>query len=82
MASPRWRWVTPPDPDRTDTNICAAAALNLKDAIAWAISDPGSFVPRKVRGPRTDREYESVPAWGARAVMVLLLDRLDIEAKR
>lgn len=37
-----------------------------------AISDPGAFTPRQLREGRPGSGYESVPQWGARAVLVAL----------
>lgn len=47
--------------------------------IRFAVSDPGAFLPRE-RWPDTSGigkwEYESIPAWGARAVAKALDGRL------
>lgn len=47
--------------------------------IRLAVSDPGAFLPRE-RWPDTSGigkwEYESIPAWGARAVAKALAGRL------
>jgi hypothetical protein len=70
--------VTPPEPDRTARNLTVVAALSLEDALIQGISDPGSFLPRRMSvNLEGDREYEPLRLWQARACELIVTDRFD-----
>lgn len=72
------RTVTPDDPIRTAFNLTAIESLSLEDALVQGITDPGSFLPRRMSvGMVGDREYEALTSWQARACALIVTDRFD-----
>ena len=72
------RTVTPPDPDRTARSLNAVASLSIEDALVQGISDPGSFLPRRISiNLEGDTEYEALRLWQARDCTLIVTDRFD-----
>jgi hypothetical protein len=81
VSESRWRNVSPADPERTARSTAEVSTRSLEDALRRAICDPGGFTPRRMRGRKGDREYETVESWGARACAVLVRARLGVEGR-
>ena len=71
------RTVTPPDPDRTERSLESIRSLSLEEALIHGISDPGSFLPRRMSGRKGERKYEALAIWQARACALIVTDRFD-----
>lgn len=76
-----WKNVTDHDPELQRETLGDLLELSLERALTGAICDPGTLTPRRYRGPKGDREYESINEWSARACVIVVASRLGLHRK-